>query len=485
MNKIYEQINERTHGKYAELRFPNVKFEAGTATVTVLYEGKNVKLVNDNYDELLGLIIEICAFNSSVRLNTVEFSPSREKLKSDLRAFIKRFPFASGLEKTAEVGEDAVTLKMHDGMLELARSEFIPQLNEFFANNYISGIKLVIEHAEYARDADPYGSELVPKTTMYEPELSPVAGEITAQSAISVAAIEGDSYNTAVCGVLTMLTDYTSKAGKAYQKFVLYDGERTVQCSYFGAPLPREVNNSSVCVVGNISVAGDRAGEYIMKAFSVASCRSGGAVAISPVAPASAYYAASPLPYEEFVQTSIFEARAGIANLRGSFVAFDFETTGLSVVYDRPTEIGAVKITDGVITETFSTLIDPMRPIPDAVAQKTGITDDMVKGKPTFRDVLPDFYKFSYGCPLIGHNIAFDFPFLLKYGNRFGCPFGEFVTYDTMGMAPRVFPGIEQLSLAKVLEKLGIVNDEAHRALSDATATAKAFIAMRKRLNGV
>ena len=51
-----------------------------------------------------------------------------------------------------------------------------------------------------------------------------------------------------------------------------------------------------------------------------------------------------------------------------------------------------------------------------------------------------------------------------------------------MGIAPKAIPGIEVLTLDNVLEKLGLVNDNAHRALSDATATAKAFIAMQKIL---
>ncbi len=256
----------------------------------------------------------------------------------------------------------------------------MPRLAEFFANNYIQPIAVDIEKSELPRSVDPYGAPLV--VTEKEYSLSAVVsvgGSVSAEKAVSAAAVAGDAYDVAVCGVLTMLTEFTSKGGRAYQKF-------------------------------------------------------------------------------------------------------DFETTGLSVAYDRPTEIGAVKITDGVITETFSTLIDPLMPIPEIVSQKTGITDDMVKGKPRFREVLADFYRFSYGCPLIGHNIAFDFPFLLKYGNRYGYVFGAHATFDTMGIAPRALAGIEQLSLNRVLDRLGLVNDNAHRALSDATATAKAFIAMQKLL---
>ena len=106
----------------------------------------------------------------------------------------------------------------------------------------------------------------------------------------------------------------------------------------------------------------------------------------------------------------------------------------------------------------------------------------MVKGQPLFDDILPDFYKFSQGCSFVCHNIAFDFPFLLKGGNRNGFLFGDRKTYDTMAIAPVALPGIPKLSLDKVLEGLGLVNDNAHRAMSDATATAKAFVAMHRIL---
>ncbi|MDE7463517.1 MAG: hypothetical protein K2M48_00680, partial [Clostridiales bacterium] len=294
----------------------------------------------------------------------------------------------------------------------------------------------------------------------------------------------------AVCGVLTMATDYLSKGSGAkhsrpYQKFVLYDGTGTLQCRCF----PRDgfslidagVVGKTVCAFGNTEVERGRTGEIGMTVRALSIAGNGGANVLAAPPVPKKYVTVKPMPYEEYVQASLFAGDEVLPEaLKGSFVAFDFETTGLSILFDKPTEIGAVKIVDGVITETFSTLIDPKRPIPEEVSKKTGITDDMVKGKPRFEDVLPDFYKFSHGCALIGHNIAFDFPFLLKYGNKFGWTFGDRKTFDTLGMAPRAIPGIDVLTLDRVLENLGLVNDNAHRALSDATATAKAFIAMSK-----
>ena len=95
-----------------------------------------------------------------------------------------------------------------------------------------------------------------------------------------------------------------------------------------------------------------------------------------------------------------------------TFVVFDIETTGLSAVNDMITEIGAIKVENGKIIDTFSQLINPERPIPEKITNLTGITDDMVKDKPTIGEIINDFKEFIKDHVLVAHNASFDVGFI-------------------------------------------------------------------------
>ncbi|MCU0508560.1 MAG: exonuclease domain-containing protein [Anaerolineae bacterium] len=159
-----------------------------------------------------------------------------------------------------------------------------------------------------------------------------------------------------------------------------------------------------------------------------------------------------------------------------TYVALDLETTGLSPERDAILEVGAVKYVDGAPVETFDTLLNPGRPIPYEVTLITGISNEMVIGKPPFEQVAPALRRFVGPAPIVGQNIAFDLGFLRRHGL-----FVENPTYDTWELASVLAPGLPSYSLGSLALHFGIPSPNGHRALNDAEVTAQLFEILRER----
>ncbi len=163
-----------------------------------------------------------------------------------------------------------------------------------------------------------------------------------------------------------------------------------------------------------------------------------------------------------------------------TIVVFDIETTGLDVNSDEIIELGALKIERGNIMEKFSTFVKPSVEISAKISNLTGITNEMVEDAPMVEDVLKDFYDFTRGCVLCGHNIIkFDLPFIKRVGKEFGFNFdNEFI--DTMNEARLARLRISHFNLASVLKVLGLKNEGAHRAFNDVFATAQVLLKLNE-----
>ncbi len=157
-----------------------------------------------------------------------------------------------------------------------------------------------------------------------------------------------------------------------------------------------------------------------------------------------------------------------------SYVVFDFETTGMNPQLNRITEIGAVKVTEGEITGTFNTLINPKQYIPYSITRVTHITNDMVKDKPTMDIVLPRFCEFIEDLPIAAHNAPFDMGFLLCSCQREGISINNPVI-DTLWLSRRYNKECEKHSLAYLTKYFDIDLKNAHRAYFDALATCEIY----------
>ncbi len=164
-----------------------------------------------------------------------------------------------------------------------------------------------------------------------------------------------------------------------------------------------------------------------------------------------------------------------------TYVALDLETTGLDPEQDAILEVGAVRFRTSYengtvqarVLDTWTSLVNPGRPIPIQIQQLTGITHDEVIRAPRFSQVLNPLRRFVDQQPLIGHNVSFDLSFLHSHDLPLSNP-----SVDTFEMASVLMPHVARYSLTKLGEAFGLTNLGTHRALDDALATVDLFVAL-------
>jgi DNA polymerase III epsilon subunit family exonuclease len=158
------------------------------------------------------------------------------------------------------------------------------------------------------------------------------------------------------------------------------------------------------------------------------------------------------------------------------FVAFDFETTGLYANLDRIIEIGAIKFNLQNIGPRFTTLINPEMSIPPESTKINGITDEMVRGKPTIQDVLPHFMNFIGSSVLVAHNAPFDTGFFINSLRSCALETLHNHIIDTIELAKQVITQARKYSLSYLCQILNIPLPAFHRAENDALACRELFL---------
>lgn len=156
-----------------------------------------------------------------------------------------------------------------------------------------------------------------------------------------------------------------------------------------------------------------------------------------------------------------------------NFICIDLETTGLNPKRDRIIEIGAAKVRNGKITETFQQLIDPRQQLEERVEVLTGISSKELEGQPTIQEVLPDIKEFLEEDILLGHRVLFDYSFLKRAFTNEKISF-ERKGIDTLKLARQFVTDPESKKLESLCKHYGITH-QAHRALGDALATVELY----------
>ena len=156
------------------------------------------------------------------------------------------------------------------------------------------------------------------------------------------------------------------------------------------------------------------------------------------------------------------------------YTVLDLEMTGLAPKRDKVIEIGAVRVRNGEIADTYGTLVRPGMSIPETVVQLTGITDEMAALGKEENVAMQELLQFIGDDILVGHNLIFDYSFLKQWAVNQKSPL-ELSACDTLRIARALLPGAQSKKLESLCEYFQIEREHAHRALDDAVETYKVF----------
>ncbi len=328
-------------------------------------------------------------------------------------------------------------------------------------------------------------------------------GTNKSKSAIPISEIKGEMQGINVCGTISFFKERTytkERKGvereKKYYNFLLSDGTGKISVTVFATiantpKLQKLCDQTKVLIYGYTEIYNDRLSLRVKSLALIGDYKLKKAEQKFKSAPTD-YQVVFPKKYANFTQINLLDVAENKSEnvdvdkflLDNEIVVFDLETTGLNPVDEKITEIGAVKLVKGKMTEYFTTFVNPQKPIPEKIVKKTGITDEDVANAPTIGEVIGDFYLFCKNAILIAYNSDFDIGFIKVESKPYGYYFDNKVL-DAMNLVYKSNIPVKNLKLSSALAVLGIVNKGAHRAYNDAEATAELVIKLSKFLKDI
>lgn len=518
MDKLLEFINSKTDNKYLDLKVSNLTYnrQDNVFTCRFVYKKDRPTIEEEERKQLCELIKDYINLNLTVDVKTKKALIDEDVVKEFVYRFITNnyISIAEGITKNnilVKILGNNVTIEVSLSLTVYniiknkgIEQELLNELNLNFFENFAVEFKPVAVETDFSlNDHIEKVSSLI-----YDVEVTPeyvevnnvtsFIGEVITDKPILFETIKNAVVGIAIAGNIVNITkkSFVSKKKnengenilKDYFSFNLQYNNKFFSCVYFINERDIEKfetlqENSQVVIFGDVEKFNDKL-NFKVKRISLCQIELPKEKVVEEKTENEHYIYVKPEPYVMVEQPNLFDFETKKVNeflQNNTVVVFDLETTGLEPTVNEIIEIGAVKIVNGKITETFSTLVKPKAEISEEITNLTGITNEMVANAYTIEQVIPDFYKFTRGSVLTAYNISFDYNFLYVIANKLGYNFNN-KQIDSMYLAKTKLRGLKNFRLKTVATALGVPLENAHRAINDAIATAEVFIILSEDL---
>lgn len=509
------KFNELTEDRFLYLKVSqiNVNVKEQSVEVILLYPSDKREDVETNHDFICSSVVKAAKIKAkpiiTLRSSAFDMEYCKRLMFEFFRAYPTVAPFIKQDNITAEIGDNKIQVNMG---LEPSAAEYCNERNikfeieAFLASHFtdkiiFNAVPIVNDNSieqslkYYDGNMPEYFLEFDGGRFITPENVEEFIGKIVYDKAMYIEDCNPAmaEQSVALCGTIQSIKEIERQEGKgSFIKFNLQDYTSSISCLVFPTkynPIDKLrllIEGKSVVVKGILKL-NEYKGQQTLSLFvkNLSLCTMPQKFEKNELIRkvAANYAAIAPKEYYEERQSNLFDEKVTEeipSYLMGkTFVVFDFETTGLDTRRCKIIEIGAVKIIDGKIRETFTSLINPHEPLEPDTIKTTNITDDMLEDQPDIEEVFPDFHKFCEDTILVGHNSAsFDLQILNRVAGEFKFKFPS-KSEDTLILARR-FLKLRNYKLGTLAKYYGVTNENAHRALADAIATAKIFINLAK-----
>ncbi len=513
---LMTKFNELTEDKfsYLVLESIDVDIKGESVQVNLIFPEKEEQTVHESEAEICAAIKNAVNLKSKVNVRLTKSHFDADFFKVAFLKFIADFPtvspyvFVDNMEITQlDTYHFSVKLAIEKDIYDYAmKRNIMDEINKMLALNYCEKIDFFFEPFEpenpvsYIEEANEELLNYVYQTNdghyIIPQNVEAFIGNVIFERAGYISDAKREASGVVYCGTVSELTecarkkDNESDPDKKFYKFTLTDPTGSMKCLYFPRANKKKadaVNNivnlqdgKQVVVKGSLkenTFRGQTTYDMFVNSMSLCTIPEDVEIKKEEFRAAKTYKVVLPQRYEEAKQSTLFDVIEETPKflLGKTFCVFDVETTGIDTTTSTIIELAAVKVVNGVITETFSTFVNPHEHISERITQLTSITDEDVANAPEIEDVLADFYKFSENTTLVGHHVGFDIGFINACGKEKKIYFSN-PSEDTEQLARKYVKGLTNYKLKTVLKHFGVINEHAHRAIHDTIATAKVFI---------